>query len=240
MGTVRKLSAFLTLRMGEGTKKMKPCKSLWILAILVLVSNPAFADSRKFSIGLTSGWAWSLVDEAVGGFPDTEFKSTTIYGASAMYRFSGGFALELAAERLEMDLEESGEGFGTLEMTPVMVLLKWQGMPSGGTGLTWHADIGGGINLTNFNKGSVVTGVEQDYGVQFTIDMDNSYVFELGAGLDYFFSNRFSIGLDGRILSGDVGTSWESSGPTGTTDNEYIDTFHVSNFQVLFGLRFWF
>ncbi len=219
---------------------MKPCKSLWIVAILFFAANPAFADSVKFSVGVTGGRAWSIVDEAVGGFPDTEFESSAVYGGSAMYRFPNGFALELTVERLEMDLEESGEGFGTLEMTPVMALLKWQGMPLGGTGLTGHVNIGGGINLTSFKKGPFITGCEEDEGVHFTIDTDDSYVFELGAGLDYFFSNHFSIGLDGRILGGSVGTTWKASQPTGSIDYEDIDTFNIGNFQALVGLRLWF
>lgn len=227
---------------------MKRCILLWIGAILVFAANPAFAELGKFSVQVTGGWASSIVGEAVGGFPDTEFKSSTVYGVSAMYILfpegfnilPSGFALEIAVQRLEMDLEESGEKLGTLEMTPVIVLFKWQGTPSRGTGLTGHADIGGGINLTSFKEGNMIAGLEQDYNVQYAIDTDDSLILELGVGLDYFFSNHFSIGLDGRILSGDVGTSWESSGPTGTTDYEHIDTFHVSNFQVLLGLRFWF
>lgn len=219
---------------------MKWYKPLWIVAILALATNPAFADSRKFSVSITGGRAWSVVDEAVGGFPDTEFKSSGIYGGSAMYRFPNAFALELAVERLEMKLEESGEEFGTLEMTPVMVLLKWQGMPLEEKGLTGHVDIGGGVNFTSFKKGPFINGKEQNEGFQFAIDTDNSFILELGAGLDYFLSKHFSIGMDGRVLGGKVETSWKASGPTRTIDYEDLDTFNVSNFQVLVGFRVWF
>lgn len=224
----------------QSRKNMKGNKILWIMAVLLLVANPAFAESGTFSVGVIGGWGGSLTDEAIDGFPDTKFKNSGVYGGSIMYRFPSGFALELCVERFSMDLEELGEDFGTLNITPVILLLKVQGMPQNGTGFTGHADIGGGINFTSFDRGSFITDVEKTLGVQYTIDTDNSFVFEIGAGMDYFFTKNLSMSLDSRLLGGDVGTSWEVSGPGGTLMIEDIDRFHVFNFQGLLSIRFWF
>ncbi len=204
--------------------------------VLLLTVSPVLAESEsgKFSIGAFGGWASSIVDGAIEAssttYPETEFKSSGVYGGSIMYRLPSSFALELSVERLGMDLEELEENFGTLNMTPVMLLLKFQGMPKNGTGLTGHADIGAGISFNSFDKGPLITDLENTYGVEFDIEADNSFVFELGAGADYFFTKNISANLDGRFLLGNVDTSgWGIDS----------DTFHASNFQVLFGIRYW-
>jgi len=48
-----------------------------------------------------------------------------------------------------------------------------------------------------------------------SLDTDDSFVFEFGGGLDYFFTKRFSVSLDDRFLIGDVDTPWEVSGEGG-------------------------
>jgi len=210
------------------------------LIILVTVASAASAQAGNFSIGGFGGWAGSMADEAVSGFSQTKLESSAVYGGSILYRFSNGFALELCAEHLEMELTELGSNFGKLKMTPLMLLFKFQGMPQTGRGITGHFDIGGGINFTSFDKGKFVTDLEKSSGAKFTISTDNSFIFEMGGGIDYFFTKNISINLDARLLAGNVGTSWKASGRTGSVTITDIDTFHVSNFQGLVGLRFWF
>jgi outer membrane protein W len=207
--------------------------------LFFFLAPPVFADNGKFSVGALGGWAWSIADEAVDGFPDTDFKDSGVYGGSIMYRFHTGIAFELMAEHLELDLKENGTKFGTLKMTPVMLLLKYQGMPSTGSGFTGHADIGGGINFTDFEKGPYLKDLEQSYGVTYSIDTDDSFIFTLGAGVDYFFTKHFSLTLDGRFLLGNVDTSWEVSGPGGSANINDIDTFKASTAQALAVLRLW-
>ncbi|NOZ26084.1 MAG: hypothetical protein GXO94_08375 [Nitrospirae bacterium] len=206
------------------------------MLVLFLTVSPAFgwSESGRFSIGVFGGSVNSIVDTAAEGsytvYPDTEFDGDRVLGGSIMYRFPSEFALELSVERFSMDLEELGVKFGTLNMTPVMLLLKVQGMPAGGTGLAGHADIGIGKSFNSFDKGPLITDLESTYKTVIDIEVDDSFVFELGAGIDLFFTKNFSANLDGRFLLGNVDTSgWGFD----------IDTFHVSNFQVLFGVRYW-
>jgi len=208
----------------------------FVVIVLLLTVNPALAESEtgKFSIGVFGGRAYSIVDNAAEGaystYPDTEFKDGKVYGGSIMYRFPSELALELSVERFSMDLEESGVKFGTLNMTPVIFLLKVQSMPEGGTGLTGHVDIGVGKSFNSFDKGQFIADLENTYGVEFNIDTASSFIFELGAGADLFFTKNISVNLDGRLLLGNVDTSgWGFD----------LETFHVSNFQILFGIRYW-
>ena len=205
--------------------------------VLLLTVSPelGWSESGRFSIGVFGGSVNSVIDKGAAEgvnstYPYTKFKSGGIRGGSIMYRFPSDIALELSVESFSMDLEESGEKFGTLNMTPVLFLLKVQSMPEGGTGLTGHADIGFGKSFNSFDKGPFVTDLENTYGVEFNIDTDSSLVFELGAGADLFFTKNISANLDGRLLFGNVDTSgWGID----------LETFHVSNFQILFGIRYW-
>ncbi|MBI5181591.1 MAG: hypothetical protein HZA06_01610 [Nitrospirae bacterium] len=199
----------------------------------------------KFSIGAFGGGAWSMADHAAEGtrstYPNTQFEADGLnaYGGSLMYKFPRGFALEVAVERISMDLVETGYNFGTLDMMPIMFLLKFQGYPRDGRGLTGHIQIGAGWSLNSFEKGKYITDLERTYRATYTIDTDDSFVFELGGGLDIFFVKYVSLSLDLKLLLSNVGTSWKVSSGTATSTVD-ITTFYASNIQALIGLRFWF
>ena len=228
---------------GERRRKMivKKIKLiLWIGIFFLFVSAPAFAASGNFSLGVYGGWAWGIADEAVRGFPHTEFEEAPVYGGSLLYRFPGGFTLGVSVDHLEMDLKEHGANFGKIKMTPVMFNILYQGMPYGGRGLTGHGGIGLGINFNSFDKGPFITDVERADGVNYSIDTDEGFVFSIGGGVDYFFTPRISMNLDGRFLWGTIDTSWRVSGPGGSAQLTDIDRFNIHNFQILLGLRAWF
>ena len=211
-----------------------------VIFISLFILCPAIAQGGTFSIGGFGGYAWSVIDEAVDGFPDTEFSDSGVFGGSLMYRFNSGFALEFVVENFEMDLEERGEDFGTLEMTPIMLLLRYQGMPQGGKGFAGHGGIGAGINLTKFSNGTFIKDLERTFDVAIDLDTDDSFIFEVGGGLDYFFNKNFSMFLDARLLLGNVDVNTSVSGYGTSVEIDQIDSFQASNIQALLGLRIWF
>jgi len=79
--------------------------------------------------------------------------------------------------------------------------------------------------------------MEKGEGLNERVDIsnDSAFMFELGAGMDYFFTKNIALTLDGRFLSANIDSEWE---------NEYGNkeelTLLVSNFQGLLGIRFWF
>jgi len=60
-------------------------------------------------------------------------------------------------------------------------------------------------------------------------------MFELGAGMDYFFTKNISLALDFRLLSGNIDSEWDYN--NGNSDDF---KFMVTNIQGLLGLRVWF
>jgi opacity protein-like surface antigen len=217
---------------------MKTKKMYIILLILSIFVKPVYSNAGTFSVGGFHGFATSAASPALEGkqasYDHTEFKNSFVYGGSFLYRGNSGSSVELCIENLSMDIEEEGIDVGTLKMMPVMLLYKFQGMPkNGNTGFTGHGSIGGGVAFTSFEKGKMLTDLEQENDYDLKITTENSFVFELGAGVDYFITKNFSVNLDGRLLMGNVKTKWAD----GEMD---VDTFQPSNFQVLVGVRYWF
>ncbi|MEN6473630.1 MAG: hypothetical protein ABFD81_06430 [Syntrophaceae bacterium] len=210
------------------------------MVLLIASQNSASAQDAWMNAGVFGGLTYSTASEAVDGYSETEFESGAAYGGSLFYSptttFNGG--VELMVERFSMDLEEDGEDFGTLNMTPILVLFKFQGRPAQHTGFTGHGDIGAGVALTSFDKGAFVTDLENAYDVRATIDTDPAFVFTFGAGLDYFFTSQFSLFLDGRLNFMNVDTDWKFSGPVEQASVD-INSFRTSNVQVLIGIKAW-
>ena len=213
-----------------------------IITMVLLIASQSSASAQDFrlNVGVFGGLTYSTASEAVDGYSETEFESGSAFGGSLFYSptttFNGGF--ELMVERFSMDLEEEGEDFGTLNMTPILLLFKFQGRPAQHTGFTGHGDIGAGVALTSFDKGAFVTDLENAYDVRATIDTDPAFVFTFSAGLDYFFTPQFSLFLDGRLNFMNVDTDWIFSESVGQAVVD-INSFRASNVQVLLGIKAW-
>jgi hypothetical protein len=213
-----------------------------MLAWMVLGGSVCFAEEEKsgaWSVGVEYGIALPMAKEAIKGFSESEWRSSSLVGANIMYRWSNGLALEVLAQRYKFGLEEGNNKFGTLEVTPIMLLIKYQGLPNSNTGFAGHGDLGGGIGFGSFAKGGFITNLEQASGVTFDVKTSPSFVFNIGGGPDYFFTRWLSMNADARLLLGNMGTTWSASGPGGTGQLGDVDSFLVSNFQFTAGLRLW-
>lgn len=209
---------------------------------VVGVTLPAWAasDVSHFSLGIQGGGVLGAQHEAVDGFEDTKFSPTLTYGGGVMYRWNNGFAIELGVQRFRMTLKEDGEKFGDLTLTPAMLLLKYQGMPRDGKGLTGHVELGGGVSFSKFQEGPFIKDLEQSLGVNVDVSTKKAFVFEMGVGLDYFFTPHISLNTDVRVLLSQVSTNWNVQGSGGSGSVPDVDKFRTSNVQLLLGLRYWF
>ena len=203
-----------------------------ILSLLIgffLASSSYAEESPSFSIGAFGGFASSMTGEAVKGYEKTEWESGAAYGGSIIYRMENGLAFELLVEQFEMkfveDVEEKIE-IGTLKVTPILFLIKYQGMPRYQKGVTFHAEIGGGFASSEMEEGDNTKGID--------ISNDDAFLVEFGGGIDYFLNKSIALTLDGRFVSGNIDSKWE--GPGGSESL----TFYASNFQGLVGIRLWF
>ena len=203
-----------------------------ILSLLIgffFISFSHAEESPSFSIGAFGGFASSMTGEAVKGYEKTEWESGAAYGGSIIYRMENGLAFELLVEQFEMKLVEEKVEFGTLKVAPILFLVRYQGMPKYQKGITFHAEIGGGVASSEIEQGDFLK--DNDIATS----NDDAFLFEFGAGLDYFLNKNIALTLDGRFVTGNIDSKWDYGG--GVTENY---TFYASNFQGLLGIRLWF
>jgi hypothetical protein len=200
---------------------------------------PTTTRSTQFSIGASFGGLSSFTKEALEGFKETEFVGGTSIRGSFLIKFPARFAFGLDIGSYTMDLEENKANLGTLKLTPILLSLQWYKIPYG-SGFGTHAGIGLGIVLTSFDKGADIIALEYLYGAQINVETESAFIFELNFGFDYFFTEAISLCMEGKLLLGNVGTSWTASAGSYSVPVEGFDNFFASNFQYLGGLRVWF
>ena len=207
-----------------------------VLVCILFITLSYAEDMPSFSIGGFGGFtSEDMYSEPVEDYDDTEWKAGTVYGGSVMYRMANGFVLELLVKHFEMDAEENGSEIGTLKVTPILLMIGYQSMPKNQSGFAFHASIGGGVASSDFNKGDDIKDLERATGVKIDIENDDAFMFEMGAGVDYFFTRNIALTLDGRLVAGDIDSEWDFS-----NGNSEDFTFDTSNFQGLVGIRLWF
>jgi len=138
-------------------------------------------------IDLLYGWSDSQM-ESFGGTPQSRSTRLSI------------FIILIGDRPFEMGLEENGDDIGTLKATPILLMVGYQSLPKNQTGFAFHATIGGGMASSDFEKGDVVKDLENTSGGNIDISSDSAFMFELGAGMDYFFTKNIALTLDGRFF----------------------------------------
>lgn len=209
-----------------------------VLRVLGVALAAAASATAQVNLGILGGMAGSVTTEGVKGFEETKFKPANAYGATLNYRFRNGLSVGVRTEQFQMRLKEGSDNLGTLQMRPVMATFGGQGRPSKGRGFTGHGQIGGGIALCRFDKGTALTDLERIFGGRIQVDTKNAPVFEMGGGLDYFISRHVSFTTDFRVLLSNVGTKWYAVGRQ-RVPMDNIDTFFASNAQAIAGIRVW-
>lgn len=194
--------------------------------------------STLYSIGISYGGVSGKSEEALDGFKETEFVGGTVLSGSFLVTFSKS-SVGVGIESFSIDLEETGSNFGTLNLIPIMFLAQWNSIPYG-SGLGGQFGLGAGMCITSFDNGPFLTSLEQQTGTNITVDTEIAFVFEINGGFQYFFSENISISIDGRFMLGSVSTNWTVSGFGQTLPVEDFDSFSITNFHYVAGLRAWF
>jgi hypothetical protein len=215
---------------------------LAVVSTCILFTSFVYAENMpSFSIGGFGGFTLDMSTESGGYiefYDDTkvdEWEAGTAYGGSVMYRMANGLVLELIVKYFKMDAKENGSEIGTLKATPILLMIGYQSMPKNQSGFAFHASIGGGIVSSDFDKGGDIKDLEKDSGVKIDISNDDSFMFEGGAGVDYFITRNIAMTLDGRYVVGFIDSEWKFS--NGESEDY---TFDIESFQYLVGLRLWF
>lgn len=197
-----------------------------VLAFFILATYANAGEVPSFSIGGFGGFVISTAQGGIEDYPGTDWETGSAFGGSIMYRWTNGVMFELLFEQFEMGLEEEGNKIGTIKVAPILFMIGYQSLPKNKTGVAFHVTTGGGMASSD---------LENTIGGNVDISNDSAFMFELGAGLDYFFTKNIALTLDGRFLTGNIDSEWDYN-----NDNKEDFLLLTSTFQGVVGIRFWF
>jgi hypothetical protein len=205
----------------------------------VVTPRPAHSPVA-IGIGALCGVGTGTATEAISGYEKTKVDQKIITGGSLFIGTNKGIGAELLVEHYDMVLKENSDEFCTITMMPILIGVQGQSMPAN-SGFAFHGGLGLGMSVNKIEKGPFFKNLENYYGVPGAIDLtiDNSFVFEFDAGVDYFFIRNLALNVDFKWLIGNVSADWNIYGQS-MNDAASLDTIHISNVQALIGLKYWF
>ncbi|UCG50381.1 MAG: hypothetical protein JSW58_09195 [Candidatus Latescibacterota bacterium] len=201
-----------------------------------------------FSMGGMFGGIISITEEAIDGYSETEFQIGPALRASAALYLPSGYdsglglltvGFEFGYAHTQMDLEELSDDLGTLELRSLLFLLTIQQFPDRAPGVGLHANLGLAHTFVDFEVGRAIEAIEQEFGVDVSVDAEDSNFLFMGAGGELFVTPNFSLGIDFSLMLGNVEATWEMSSPYATEIIPF-DDFLASNAQFTGGLKIWF
>jgi len=186
---------------GDKMSKSNFIKFLVVSIILMFSILQVKVYSIELNAGLFYGYVSNFNEEAIAGYPHTEFHNGNILGLSIVIPIERGRGLELLVEKYEQQLVEWAESeldYGKLKSNPILLLFKYYTIPRQIKGLFFNFDIGAGVNVSSFEKGNFFKQFEQMLPdvAKWTMSTDASPIFEIGLGVGYFISKHVSVSFD--------------------------------------------
>ncbi len=217
---------------------MKQMVVVLISLFILSCTSISFAkDKFSVAIGGDVGSVFSGTAEAIEDYEDTEWDGGSTYGGHIYCRFPEGFTLGLRVSRFTMELSEDDVELGEIEVTPILAVIGYQGMPEEESGFAGHFFVGLGMIQSDFETGGFFDELA-GRGINTEIDVDDAIAGELRGGIDYFFNKNISLNLDANLFLANADATKTTSAFWFTA--EQTDTYFLSNFQVLAGINFWF
>jgi RNase P/RNase MRP subunit p29 len=197
-----------------------------------------------FSVAACGGLSFSMTKEAMKDYPETKFKNGAAFNASGLYHFApsmsnAGFHLGVSMGHHSMELTEQGQSFGTLNLTPLTVLVGFGRYEFGGGESYFKGDLGLGVAFTNFDNGPFIANWERSYNARIKVETHNSFVFSLGGEVGLYLANSVSLFAGGQMLLQNVGSNWQLSAYNQTVPIGDFGDFYASSIQLLIGIRYW-
>lgn len=198
-------------------------KRTWFIMVNLAIVSLMF---NGFSINLAAapqgkGGGMGL-DVGYAMFTEEQFKGGVAAGLSLFYSFSDSFRVELRGGFISNQVENAPGGLskGKLTMIPIQLSLYYRFK----AGNKFRPYVGGGVGyyLNNFSLEG--ESEWQELGFDIADELDNSFGYHLGIGMDYFFNSRTAFSLDVRYcivsLSGIYSITEQVSSITNTGDIE--------------------
>jgi outer membrane protein len=194
----------------EGGQKMKKkFVALFFVfaALMLVVIQISFAQDMEGRLGIGARVAYvNFSDEELYKF-DVDPDESPMYGGNITYFVLSYLSIELSVDYLETDVDlDSKHGsidIGDLKKIPVLLSLRTH-LPTNAK-VSPYLTVGIGYYFNDFDMKSYAP-------AGYDIDIDDSFGYHLGGGIEYFFNNHFAFNLDFKYISDSVDVDFEEPG----------------------------
>ena len=208
-----------------------------VAALMLVVSQVSFAQDMKGRLGIGARVSYvnfSNDDYTVYGVKvDVEPDDSTMYGANLTYFIQDYLSLELSVDYTETDVDFDALGMevdaGDFETIPVLLSLRAH--LSTNTKVSPYLLFGVGYFFNDFDQNDAI--IEYMYGPGADVDVDDSFGFHVGGGVEVFVSENIALNLDLKYIWTEVEADVNVAG----FKDEDID---MDSFVAGLGIKFYF
>jgi len=190
------------------------------------------AENPDFSVGLMGGYALPSEEGYGGAFA---------FGFSLAYRMTSNLSVELSGLRFQSQLEGSPEGLSRGKLTMFPLSLNLKGSYPASDRFSPYAIVGIGYFFNSFALCDCIQAEWNPLGFDVREDVENSWGFLVGAGLDYFLAPNLSVNLDIRYGMSKTKGSWSFTDQvTGAAVSGNLEKLSLNTLVLGLGVKFYF
>jgi len=173
-------------------------------ALMLVVSQVSFAQDMEGRLGIGARVSYvNFTDDdysVYGVEVDVEPDEEVMYGGNLTYFIQDYLSLELSIDYTEPDVDLDALGIevdaGELESIPVLLSLRAH--LSTNTKVSPYLLFGIGYFFNDFDQNDPV--IESIYGSGAKIDVDDSFAFHVGGGVEVFVCENIAVNLDVKYI----------------------------------------
>lgn len=202
-------------------------------------SAPQSEDAFDLSKGKAKGRFGIGIIANYGQFSKSQFSGGIRYGADLWLRIAKNFAIEL--EGLISEGKSAGDpnGLSKGKLSITTLLIGLQGRLFADRNLVPFLRAGGGYSSNRFRLDSAISDAWNQVGFSVDEKIKNSWVYFVGAGVDFFLAKNFVLRGDLRYSICKAKASWtikdQISNQSVTQD---LNDINLNSFGIGLGLRF--
>lgn len=208
-----------------------------VAAFMLVVSQVSFAQDMEGRLGLGARVSYVNFEgddyTVYGVNVDVEPDESVMYGLNLTYFIQKYLSIELSVDYTETDVELSALGLsgdaGDFESIPVLLSLRVHF--STNPKVSPYLLFGGGYFFNDIDQNDST--IEFIYGSGAKVDVDDSFGFHVGGGVEVFVSENVALNLDLKYIWTEVETSVNVAGFT----DEDMD---MDSFVAGLGIKYYF
>jgi len=177
---------------------------LVVIALMFVVSQVSFAQGMEGRLGLGARVSYvNFTDDdytVYGVKVDVEPDESVMYGVNLTYFIQNYLSLELSVDYTETDVDLKALGLsgdaGDFESIPVLLSLRQHF--STNTKVSPYLLFGVGYFFNDIDQNDST--IEFIYGPGAKVDLDDSFGFHVGGGIEVFVSENVAVNLDFKYI----------------------------------------